>query len=290
MRSQVLWQSVRVLNLVFIAIAIVHSSVAAADPPKQAMLAYLNGIEALEQAQWDEAVTAFTQALAGDSDNANFVLARGVSYVLGEQFPLAEPDLKRAMQLTRANRDVKLWLETLYYLLDRKMDAFNLAVGSPPNSASVAYFSAVRGIVEPYQEAHKAAGPDIPPGAALLQCWPVQKGLGGCTPSNIARDKRTYEELQERHKQQQANADPKTACMKSSRTETAFKDCMASRKITQFHNDQREEQQRQAREHQRNAGGQPLSWADATTKAGAMFAARLKDDSATATPKRRPRR
>ena len=79
-------------------------------PPAAApLLAYLDGLDALNQGKWADAVTAFSRALNGSGDDASFVLARGVAATLAEQFPQGLNDLARVRQLAPRTREAELW-------------------------------------------------------------------------------------------------------------------------------------------------------------------------------------
>lgn len=78
----------------------------AASPP---LLAYLDGLDALNQGAWADAVGHFTRALQGNGDDAAFVLARGVAETLAEQFQPAMNDFARARQLSPRLREAELW-------------------------------------------------------------------------------------------------------------------------------------------------------------------------------------
>lgn len=73
---------------------------------------YLRGLEALEAGQLPQAVDAFSRALETNGDDPTFVLARGVSRVLAEQFPQGLKDLERAQRLGLRGREAQLWIYT----------------------------------------------------------------------------------------------------------------------------------------------------------------------------------
>ncbi|MBL9211700.1 MAG: tetratricopeptide repeat protein [Opitutaceae bacterium] len=70
---------------------------------------YLDGLDALNEGRWSEAVAAFSRALERKPDDATFVLARGVAHVLAEQFEPALKDLERAPRLGLRGREALLW-------------------------------------------------------------------------------------------------------------------------------------------------------------------------------------
>ena len=76
--------------------------------PAPPLLAYLDGIDALNQGKWTDAVSAFSRALQTNGDDATFVLARGVAETLAEQFQPGLNDLARARQPGRG-REAELW-------------------------------------------------------------------------------------------------------------------------------------------------------------------------------------
>ncbi len=75
---------------------------------QRALQTYLDGLDALVQARWPKAITAFTRSLQTHSD-PEVVLARGVAYTLAEQFPQALEDFQRAQRLGLKGREAKLW-------------------------------------------------------------------------------------------------------------------------------------------------------------------------------------
>ncbi len=77
--------------------------------PAPPLLAYLEGLDALNQGKWTDAVSAFSRALQTNGDDASFVLARGVAETLAEQFQPGLNDLARARQLGGRSREPELW-------------------------------------------------------------------------------------------------------------------------------------------------------------------------------------
>ena len=74
-----------------------------------AYTAYLEGLDALNQGKYNDATAAFSRALEISGDDPTFVLARGVSETLAEQFPQALTDLARAKRLGLRGREAELW-------------------------------------------------------------------------------------------------------------------------------------------------------------------------------------
>ncbi|BBO17307.1 conserved hypothetical protein [Candidatus Brocadia pituitae] len=73
------------------------------------LMAYLEGLDALTQGQFPEAVAAFSRALEASGDDPAFVLARGVAETLAEQFQPAIKDFKRYQRLGGKGREAELW-------------------------------------------------------------------------------------------------------------------------------------------------------------------------------------
>lgn len=71
---------------------------------------YIDGLDALNEGRWPEAVAAFSRALEVNGDDPTFVLARGVAQVLTEQFAPALKDLERAQRLGLRGREATLWI------------------------------------------------------------------------------------------------------------------------------------------------------------------------------------
>jgi Flp pilus assembly protein TadD len=74
-----------------------------------ALVAYLDGLDALTQGHWIDAVSAVSRALENAGDEPGIVLARGVANTLAEQFPQALKDLERAKRLGLKGREATLW-------------------------------------------------------------------------------------------------------------------------------------------------------------------------------------
>lgn len=94
--------------------------VAVAQPKGQA--AYLDGLERLESAKWAEATAAFNRAIDEDEENAAYYLARGVSYVLAEDFKSAMTNFDRVLRLKPNDKHAKLWKSVTLNMQGRFMD------------------------------------------------------------------------------------------------------------------------------------------------------------------------
>ncbi|MFO0731308.1 MAG: tetratricopeptide repeat protein [Nitrospiraceae bacterium] len=84
------------------------SPVSATLAPKTAPI-YVEGLDALADGRWPEAVGAFSRALEQTGDDPDIVLARGVAETLAEDFPRALKDLERAKRLGSRGREPELW-------------------------------------------------------------------------------------------------------------------------------------------------------------------------------------
>ena len=74
-----------------------------ADAPGTAT--YLEGLDALENGKWNDAVSAFSQSIKAEEENADYYTARGVAEALSEQLEPAQRDLERANRL-RPNQGI----------------------------------------------------------------------------------------------------------------------------------------------------------------------------------------
>lgn len=82
---------------------------------KEAALHYVDGIEALEAADFQRAVASLTRAVELDEQNSDYVRARGVANALAEDFPAALADLHRADRFSAGgDREARLWLAAAY--------------------------------------------------------------------------------------------------------------------------------------------------------------------------------
>ena len=89
---------------------------ARADAPTDnaAASSYIEGIEALNRADFGHAVQALTQAINSDGDNASYRRARGVAYTLSESFADGIADLERAQRLDPNDMEARLWAAAAY--------------------------------------------------------------------------------------------------------------------------------------------------------------------------------
>jgi tetratricopeptide (TPR) repeat protein len=78
--------------------------------PSNAAAPYVEGLDALNEGRWPDAVAAFTRALDAAGDDPDIVLARGVANTLAEDFPRAQNDLERAQRLGHQGRETQLWI------------------------------------------------------------------------------------------------------------------------------------------------------------------------------------
>src|SRR5690348_2008543 len=81
----------------------------AADGPR-GLADYLDGLDALEAANWPAAAAALDRAVQADEDNAGYYTARGVARTLGGRLREAATDLSRARRLKDRNEPARLWL------------------------------------------------------------------------------------------------------------------------------------------------------------------------------------
>lgn len=88
---------------------LLSTPVNAAALPPATVTAYVEGLDALHEARWPEAVAAFSTALQAAGDDPDLVLARGVANTLAESFPNALKDLQRAGKLGYRGREPELW-------------------------------------------------------------------------------------------------------------------------------------------------------------------------------------
>ena len=98
--------------LALICLSILPLKILAAPPSggiSPGLMAYLEGLDALTQGQFPEAVTAFSRSLEFSGDDPGFVLARGVAETLAEQFQLAMKDFQRYQRLGGKGREAELW-------------------------------------------------------------------------------------------------------------------------------------------------------------------------------------
>lgn len=96
--------------LILLTTCLLSPSFSQAAIPAKATTPYIDGLDAMNEGRWPDAVTAFTKALDAAGDHADIVLARGVANTLAEHFPQALKDLQRTEQLGYAGREPELWL------------------------------------------------------------------------------------------------------------------------------------------------------------------------------------
>lgn len=89
---------------------LLHAPVTAAAFSSKSLPPYIEGLDALNEGRWPEAVAAFSRALDQSGDDPDIVLARGVAQTLAEDFPRAQKDLSRAQRLGLAGREAQLWI------------------------------------------------------------------------------------------------------------------------------------------------------------------------------------
>ena len=119
---------------------------AAADSP--GLAAYLDGLDALEQSRWNDAVGAFSKAIDAEEENADYYTARGVAYALAEKPDQALGDLQRADRLRPNFKPTRLWLATVVAMQGR----FTEDVNYYPAATRDPYESAVRAMSRKYGE------------------------------------------------------------------------------------------------------------------------------------------
>ena len=80
---------------------------------KPGVNAYLLGLDALEMAQWKEAVQQFNAALRHEPENPDYFVARGAAYAFSQRLQEAEKDFKRANRLRPNHKPTKMWWATV---------------------------------------------------------------------------------------------------------------------------------------------------------------------------------
>ncbi|MBI5821616.1 MAG: hypothetical protein HZA88_21820 [Verrucomicrobia bacterium] len=110
-------------------------------PVRELATAYIEGVEALETADYKRAVDLISRAIAGDEENADYLRARGVANTLAENFPAAIADLQRALRLRGDDYEAKLWLAAACRMGgDPATGSQYFSVrGVPPNYADMVY-------------------------------------------------------------------------------------------------------------------------------------------------------
>jgi tetratricopeptide (TPR) repeat protein len=84
---------------------------AAAAAQGPALSSYVQGLDALRQGHYDEAVVALGRAMQG-APHPSFILARGVAHCLGEKPREAIADLEQAKRAGLRSREADLWIYT----------------------------------------------------------------------------------------------------------------------------------------------------------------------------------
>ena len=91
-------------------ICLLSTTVAGAALSSKALTPYVEGLDALNEGRWPDAVSALSRALEQSGDDPDIVLARGVAHTLAEDFPRAQKDLDRAQRLGLKGREAQLWI------------------------------------------------------------------------------------------------------------------------------------------------------------------------------------
>jgi tetratricopeptide (TPR) repeat protein len=73
---------------------------------------YLDGLKALEQAKFPDAIAAMGKAVDADDENPDYRIGRAVALILSEKMADAQPDLQRALKLRPHDPSARLWLAT----------------------------------------------------------------------------------------------------------------------------------------------------------------------------------
>ncbi|MEI6233921.1 MAG: tetratricopeptide repeat protein [Planctomycetota bacterium] len=114
--------STRLTLIVCFAALVLCCGVFAADLPGTAP--YIAGLDEMERAKWDDAITAFTQAIKVEDENADYHLARSVANAFSEQLEAAQRDVDRAARLRPNHKLTKLFQATIIAMQGRfKEDA-----------------------------------------------------------------------------------------------------------------------------------------------------------------------
>ena len=103
------------LRLFLLAGALATTFLSGTAPPafalsSQSVGPYMEGLDALNEGRWPDAVAAFSRALDLSGDNSDILLARGVANTLAEDFPRALKDLERTKRLGYRGREPDLWI------------------------------------------------------------------------------------------------------------------------------------------------------------------------------------
>ncbi|MGA8259028.1 MAG: tetratricopeptide repeat protein [Arenicellales bacterium] len=113
---------------------------------------YLSGLDALEQAQWDQAIKSFDAAVKLEPENADYLTALGVAFTFARRLEDAEKSLQRANRLRPNNKAAKLWLATAIAMQGRFMEDSNIY----PYATRDQYESAVRAMSHDFGQRYAA--------------------------------------------------------------------------------------------------------------------------------------
>jgi tetratricopeptide (TPR) repeat protein len=105
---------------------------------------YLEGLDFLERAAWDQAVAAFTRAIEADEENADYYTARGVAYTLRERLTEAFSDLSRADRLRPSHKPTRLWLASVVAMQGRLFEDTKHYPAATPDPYETAVREAAR--------------------------------------------------------------------------------------------------------------------------------------------------
>lgn len=102
--------SAKILFALATASVLILPTISTAAIPSNAAQAYIDGLDALNEGRWPDAVVALTKALDAAGDNPDVVFARGVANTLAEDFPNALKDLQRTQKLGYRGREPEVWI------------------------------------------------------------------------------------------------------------------------------------------------------------------------------------
>jgi tetratricopeptide (TPR) repeat protein len=83
---------------------------ARADAPPAGAADYLNGLTALERADYPGAIASMSKAIDADDENPDYRIGRAVGLIFEEKLNDAQKDLNRALKLRPEDRSAKMWL------------------------------------------------------------------------------------------------------------------------------------------------------------------------------------
>jgi predicted Zn-dependent protease len=83
---------------------------------QQSGMDYGEGLEALSAGKWVEAEEAFGRAVEADTENPDYLTARGVTWALAQRPADAIKDLQRSLRMRADDWETKLWLGAAYYM------------------------------------------------------------------------------------------------------------------------------------------------------------------------------